>query len=85
MGFVSLALVWAGIKTGDTAAVAIDDGGKLIIKLVMLLLPLVFIVTGYLIYRFKFKINKEMYDRILADLHERGELNLDAKDTAPNA
>lgn len=75
MGFVSVALIWSGIKTGDTAAVSIDAGGKLIVKLVMLVLPLLFIVGGYLIYRFKFKINKEMYDQILADLARRGELN----------
>lgn len=77
MGFVSLSLVWAGIKTEDTAAESIDAGGKLIIKLVMLVIPLLFILAGYLIYRFKFKINKEMYDKIVADLSERGELKLE--------
>ena len=59
------------------AATAIDDGGKLIIKLVMLILPLFFIISGYIIYRKKFKINKEMYDKIIADLNSRGELDLD--------
>jgi melibiose permease/lactose/raffinose/galactose permease len=77
MGFVSISLVWAGIKTGDVAAVSIDDGGKLIVKLVMLIIPLIFIVAGYLIYRSKYKIDKKMYDNILAELHERGELHLD--------
>jgi melibiose permease/lactose/raffinose/galactose permease len=83
MGIVSLSLVWSGIKTGDTAAESIDDAGKMIIKLVMLLIPIIFIVAGYLVYRFKFKINKETYDRIIGDLHARGELNLDgeAKET----
>ncbi len=81
MGIVSLSLVWAGIKTGDTAAESIDDGGKLIVKLVMLVLPLLFIIGGYLIYRFKFKINKEMYDKIVSDLGERGELNLDMENS----
>ncbi len=77
MGFVSISLVWAGIKTGDVAAVSIDEGGKLIVKLVMLIIPLLFIVAGYLIYRSKYKIDKKMYDNILAELHERGELHLD--------
>lgn len=77
MGFVSISLVWAGIKTGDVAAVSIDDSGKLIVKLVMLIIPLIFIVAGYLIYRSKYKIDKKMYDNILAELHERGELHLD--------
>ena len=76
MGLVSISLVWAGIKTGDTAALSIDDGGKLIVKFVMLVIPLLFIIAGYLIYRFKFKIDKKMYDSILSDLRERGELHL---------
>lgn len=77
MGFVSLSLVWAGIKTGDDAAASIGAEGKLVVKLVMLVLPFLFIVAGYLIYRRKFKINKELYDKIIADLNERGELHLD--------
>ena len=79
MGLVSLSLVWSGIKTGDAAAESIDDAGKLIIKLMMLLIPILFIVSGYLVYRFKFKINKETYDRIIGELHARGELNLDGE------
>ena len=79
MGLVSLSLVWSGIKTGDAAAESIDDSGKLVIKLVMLLIPLIFIVSGYLVYRFKFKINKETYDKIIGELNERGELNLDGE------
>ena len=34
-----------------------------------------FILAGYIIYRAKFKINKEMYDRIISDLRARGELH----------
>ncbi len=77
MGLVSMSLVWAGIKTGDVAAVSIDAGGKMVVKLVMLVLPLIFIVAGYLIYRSKYKIDKETYDKIVAELHERGDLQLD--------
>ena len=76
MGLVSMALIWSGIKTGDTAAVAIDDSGKLVIKLVMMVVPMIVIIAGYIVYRCKFKINKEMYDRIITDLSERGELDL---------
>ena len=71
-----MALIWSGIKTGDTAAVAIDDSGKLVIKLVMMVVPMIVIIAGYIVYRCKFKINKEMYDRIITDLSERGELDL---------
>lgn len=79
MGLVSLSLVWSGIKTGEVAAQSIDDAGKLIVKLVMLLIPIIFIVSGYLVYRFKFKINKETYDKIISELHARGELNLEGE------
>ena len=79
MGLVSLSLVWSGIKTGEAAAERIDGGGKLIIKLVMILVPVIFIVSGYLVYRFKFKIDKETYDKIVGELQVRGELNLDGE------
>ena len=42
----------------------------------MLALPLVLILAGYLVYRFKFRIDKPFYDKILQDLQARGELNL---------
>lgn len=74
MGFVSIALVLSGIKTGDTAAASIDSSGKLILKLFMMALPLVFIITGYIIYKRKYKITKEFYDNILSDLRARGDI-----------
>lgn len=73
-GFVSLAVIWSGIKTGEVAAETINDGGKMTLKLIMLLIPLVLIVAGYIVYKLKFKINKETYDKIIKDLRERGEL-----------
>lgn len=76
MGLVSISLVWAGIKTSDTAAESIGDEGKLIIKLIMLIVPVIAIVSGYIVYRCKFRINKETYDMIILDLQERGELDL---------
>ena len=50
-------------------------------KSAMLILPLLFIVTGYLIYLFKFKIDKELFDRMLADLAARGDLKLKERET----
>jgi melibiose permease/lactose/raffinose/galactose permease len=43
-------------------------------KFAMLILPLIFIVIGYIIYKKKFKIDKEMFDKIIADLAERGDI-----------
>ena len=75
MGITSLMLVWSGIKVGETAAESISAGGQLTVKLMMIVLPVIFILGGYIIYRAKFKINKEMYDRIISDLQARGELH----------
>jgi len=41
----------------------------------MLVLPLLFIVSGYVVYFFKYKIDKKMYDKIVSDLIERGDIN----------
>ena len=70
MGITSLMLVWSGIKVGETAAESISASGQFTVKLMMIVLPVVFII-----YRCKFKINKEMYDRIISDLRVRGELH----------
>ena len=72
-GLISISIMLAGIKTkgSDTAAAAIDASGKLTIKLAMLAIPLVLIVAGYVIYLRKYKISKEFYDSMLADIKSR--------------
>ena len=80
MGITSLMLVWSGIKVGETAAESISASGQFTVKLMMIVLPVVFILAGYIIYRCKFKINKEMYDRIISDLRVRGELHAEPAD-----
>ena len=72
--FISLSLILSGIKKGDTAAAAIDAGGKLVVKCAMFAIPLLFIVIGYLVYRKKFKIDETLYSQIIADLRQRGDL-----------
>lgn len=74
-GIISVTLILSGIKTGDTAAAAIDGGGKLIVKLAMLAIPLVMIAAGYVIYRRKYRISEEFYAQILKDLEQRGALS----------
>ena len=49
----------------------IDASGKLTIKLAMLAIPLILIAAGYIIYLRKYKISKEFYDNMLADLKFR--------------
>lgn len=74
MGIVSLALVLSGIKQGAEAAQSIDAGGQMVIRLVFIGIPLAFIIAGYLVYHFKFKINEELYQQILQDLEDRGQI-----------
>jgi len=73
-GIVSMTLIISGIKTGEHTAASIDAGGQLIVKFVMFVIPLVFIVAGYIIYLKKFKISEAFYAGILQDLKDRGEL-----------
>ena len=40
----------------------------------MMVFPLICILASFAIYRSKYRIDKELYDRIMADLRERGEL-----------
>ncbi len=73
-GFISLSLVLSGIKRGDVAAEFIDDAGKLVVKCAMFIIPLIFIVAGYVIYLKKFRLDEKFYGSIVADLRARGEL-----------
>lgn len=70
-GIVGLAVILAGIKVGDTSAVAIDAQGQLTVKITMFLIPMVLIGLSYLIYMWKFKIDETFYAKILSDLEER--------------
>lgn len=73
-GLVSISVVLSGIKTGDVAAEAIDANGVLVVKGAMFILPLIFIVVGYIIYMKKFKLSEQFYGEIVAELESRGEL-----------
>lgn len=73
-GIMGVTLILSGINSAATPDDVTADG-LLIMKLAMLILPLISIVAGYLVYRFKFKIDKEMFDRIVSELAERGDLN----------
>jgi melibiose permease/lactose/raffinose/galactose permease len=72
-GIVGATVIISGINAAKTAA-DVTSEGLLIMKSAMLFLPLLFIAAGYIVYRLKYKIDKEMYDKILADLRERGEI-----------
>ena len=68
---VSLTLIIAGIKVDGGTVDAIGSAGKLMMKVSMFALPLVFIVAGYIIYLKKYKISETFYGEIIRDLEER--------------
>jgi melibiose permease/lactose/raffinose/galactose permease len=77
-GIVGATLIISGINSAPTPD-DVTDKGLLIMKLAMLILPLIIIAVGYLVYRLKFKIDKEMFDKIVSDLKTRGDINLEGK------
>ena len=70
-GVVSITLMVSGVKVEGGTAETIDAAGKLAIKGAMFILPLVFILLGYVIYLKKYKIDEEFYNRILNDLEAK--------------
>ena len=44
-------------------------------KMSMLILPIIFIAAGYLLYLAKYKIDKQMFEKIVADLKQRGDIS----------
>ena len=70
-GVVSLTLIFSGIKIDGGTAEMISESGKLMLKMSMFALPLVFIVVGYVIYLKKYKISEEFYADILKDLQNK--------------
>ena len=79
-GVVTVTLVLSGINSAATPD-DVTPEGLLMMKLAMLIFPLVSIVAGYIVYRLKFKIDKEAYDRIVAELGARGDFKLSGKDS----
>ena len=76
-GIVTATLIISGINSAESAA-DVTSEGLLIMKLAMFILPLLCIVAGYFVYRFKFKIDKAFYDKIVGELAARGDIkNID--------
>lgn len=74
-GIVGVTVIISGINDAVTPA-DVTPSGLLMMKFAMLVLPLLFILVGYLIHRYKYRIDSAMYERILADLQERGDIKL---------
>ena len=85
-GIVSFTLIISGINMIANAANAdpsnaaeiiasTPDSAIWIMKIAMMILPLICILIGFVLYIKKFKIDEEMYAKILADLQERENSN----------
>ncbi|NMB43765.1 MAG: MFS transporter [Clostridiales bacterium] len=72
-GIVGATLIISGINSAATPN-DVTDSGLIIMKTSMMIVPLILILLGYIIYKKKYIIDKEMYDKIIADLTERGEI-----------
>jgi len=72
-GIVGAVVILSGIKVADSAA-DVTSGGILMVKIAMMVLPLICILVSYVIYRKKYIIDKETYEKIIEDLKERGEI-----------
>lgn len=73
-GIVGITVIISGVNNAVDAS-DVTAKSLLYIKVAMLVLPLLLIVSGYIIYFLKFKIDKKMYDKIVSDLIERGDIN----------
>lgn len=72
-GITSATLILTGINSAPTPD-DVSGAGITGMKLVMLIFPLLMVVTGYLIYRKRFRIDKELYESIVSELSARGDL-----------
>ena len=48
--------------------------GLLILKIAMMALPMLTIAVGYFVYLRKYRIDGAMYERIVSDLRQRGDI-----------
>lgn len=72
-GVVTLTLIISGINRAETAA-DVTPEGLLIMKIAMMALPLLSIALGYYVYLRKYRIDEDMYHRIIQRLKERGDI-----------
>lgn len=74
-GVVGATVIISGISRASSAA-DVTPEGLLIMKSAMLFLPLALILVGYIIYRLKYRIDQKMFNQMVTELQERGDINL---------
>jgi melibiose permease/lactose/raffinose/galactose permease len=77
-GALGVTLVLSGVNRAGEAA-DVSPSGALVFKMAMLLLPMLLIALGFVIYRFRFKIDEAFHARIVAEIEERGDMGPGAR------
>lgn len=72
-GIVGATVILSGINDANSAS-DVTAGGLLMMKSAMLIIPLICILVGYIIYRAKYKIDHDLYDKIIVELKNRGDI-----------
>lgn len=70
---VNATIILSGINRATSAA-EVTAEGLLMMKFSMLIFPLICILVGYGVYKYKFKIDSDMYSKIMKDLESRGDI-----------
>ena len=70
---VTLTLIVSGINQAESAA-DVTGQGLLIMKIAMMALPLLAIAVGYFVYLKKYRIDEDLYNKIVEQLKERGDI-----------
>ena len=69
-GITGVVVILSGMKEAQTA-VDMTSQGLVILKAAMMILPLICIVVGFIIYRSKYILDEEMYDKIVKENQAR--------------
>lgn len=75
-GIIGITVIASGISTSRSAA-DVSGGGLLLMKIAMMVFPIICIIAGYVLYRRKYKIDSRMYNRIIGELQDRGDIQID--------
>ena len=69
-GVVGAIVILSGMSQAQSAT-DMTSSGIFILKLAMMVFPLICILAGYFIYRSKYILHEEMYEKIVRELNER--------------
>jgi melibiose permease/lactose/raffinose/galactose permease len=79
---VAITLIWSGINGAADNPDLVSAGGLTLMKSMMLFVPLLLTLVGYVLYRWKYRIDEAFHAQILSDLRDRGQL---VDESAPEA